>query len=96
MVKFPRKKGRKIDSRKHTFLIVNRVSAEFFFKRVNRVSPVDNSDVTTAKRQELVLQDLPRVRAFVHQVELGQDADGSQPCRKSLTLALEEEAGVQC
>lgn len=45
--------------------------------------PVDDSDVTSAKRQKFVLEDLAGVGALVHQVKLGQNTDGSQTFPKT-------------
>ena len=38
---------------------------------------VDHADVSAAQWQRLVGQDLPGVRALVHQVQLGDHADGA-------------------
>ena len=42
------------------------------------LTAVDHTDVAAAKRQQLVLQHLASISTFVHQVQFGDNTNGSQ------------------
>ena len=44
------------------------------------LTTVDHTDVTTPQWQQLVLQYVPSIRSFVHQIQFGDDTNCSQTC----------------
>ena len=50
---------------------------------------IDDADVAATQRQQAVLEDFARVRAVVHEIELGDDADGAHARRIDLARQLE-------
>jgi len=44
--------------------------------------------LTPAKWEELVFQNVPSIRALIHQIQLGDHADGPQAWKQELTVAM--------
>lgn len=53
------------------------------------LGPVHHADVATAQRQQLVLENIARIRSLVHQIELGDDTDRPDALRVDLFGQLE-------